>query len=162
MLADSEGVPFLPINAGLSGETSAGALRRLDWVLRDPLDLLIIETGANDGLRAIPVDELERNLDALLLRARELWPNLTLALVQMEAPPNLGVDYADAFRAVYPRVAARHGATLLPRFLDEVAGIPALNQADGIHPTAAGHEILAQNIWGDLEGTLRERISSAP
>ncbi len=153
-MAREAGHPVVVVNAGLSGETSAGSLRRLDWVLREPADLLVVETGANDGLRALSLEDLERNLDAILRRAGDSSSSTRVALVAMEAPPNLGPDYADAFREVFPRVAERWGAALIPFPLDGVAGIPALNQSDGIHPTAAGHRIMAAHAWPVLDSLL--------
>lgn len=156
-LADSAGIPVRIRNAGVGGETSAGALRRLDWVLRQGADVLVIETGANDGLRGLPVEQLEANLDQMVQRVRESHPSVTVVIAQMEAPPNMGADYADAFRAVFPRVAERWDVPLIPFLLDGVAGNPELNQADGMHPTAEGARIMARNAWPVLEPILRER-----
>ena len=150
-LANLAGMPLRIVNAGLSGETSAGSLRRIDWVLQQPAELFVLETGANDGLRALPVDDLEANLDSIIQRVRVGSPDTRIALVAMEAPPNLGETYAAAFRDVFPRVAARWNVTLIPFPLDGVAGIPALNQGDGIHPTAEGHWIMARNAWPRLQ-----------
>lgn len=144
-------------NAGLSGETSAGALRRVGWVLDRPPALFVLETGANDGLRGLPTDELEGNLDAIFSEVRASAPDAHLALAGMEAPPNFGREYVDRYRAVFSRVAERWDATLIPFLLEGVAGDPALNQADGIHPTAEGHRVMAETAWealGDLILTL--------
>lgn len=124
------------VNAGASGDTSAGGLARLDWVLGDEPDIVIVELGANDGLRGLPVEAMEANLDAILTRLKAA--GVTTVLSGMRAPPNMGPDYAEAFAAIYPRLAAKHGATLDPFFLEGVAAEPALNQPDGIHPTEAG------------------------
>jgi len=159
-LADLAGIPLRVVNAGLSGETSAGSLRRLDWVLRQPADIFVLETGANDGLRALPIDDLEANLDSIVQRVRLGSPGTRIALVAMEAPPNLGETYAAAFRDVFPRVARRWNATLVPFPLDGVAGIPVLNQGDGIHPTSEGHWIMARNAWPALQALMSS--SSAP
>jgi acyl-CoA thioesterase I len=145
--ADSAGVAVRVVNAGVSGETSAGALRRADWVLREPPDLFILETGANDGLRGQPVDALEANLRAIIAKARARAPGAQIALVQMEAMSNLGSAYQQSFHDVYPRVAEATGATLLPFLLDHVAGKRELNQADGVHPNEAGEAIVADNVW---------------
>ncbi|MEX1257998.1 MAG: arylesterase [Gemmatimonadota bacterium] len=155
-LADGAGIQVRVVNAGLSGETSAGALRRVDWLMRDPPALLVIETGANDGLRALPLAQMEANLDSILARVRRSAPETRVAIVQMEAPPNLGAPYTEGFRAVYPRVAERWGATLVPFPLDGIAGVPTLNQDDGTHPTAEGHRRMAENAWPVLKTLLRE------
>jgi len=143
-------------NAGLSGETSAGALRRLDWILQEAPALVVLETGANDGLRGLPVSQLEENLDRILSLLEERAPRARVVLAGMEAPPNLGPGYASAFREVYPRVAERWGAQLIPFLLDGIAGVPELNQMDRIHPTADGHNRMADVAWPILAPLLRE------
>ncbi len=153
--ARAEGWDIRVRNAGLSGETSAGALRRIDWVLDEPPAVVVLETGANDGLRGLPVAELEGNLDGILERVRDRAPEARLVLVGMEAPPNMGADYASAFREVFPRVAERWGAEFIPFLLEGVAGEAALNQADRIHPTAEGHDRMAATAWDILEEVLR-------
>lgn len=159
---DSAGLPFRVVNAGVSGETSAGALRRTDWLFgQGPIAVLIVETGANDGLRGLPVDTLRANLDAILTKAEALSPKPVLMVAAMEAPPNLGRQYADRFRAVFPEVAAAHGAVLLPFLLDGVAGVESLNQADGIHPSAAGARRVADNVWRVLGPVLAD-LKRAP
>lgn len=149
-LARADGLTISVVNAGLSGETSAGALRRIDWVLRAPADVVVVETGANDGLRALDVDATHANLTAIVRRIRELQPDARVALVQMEAPPNFGAEYTTRFRAMYPEVAAATGARLLPFLLDGVAAVGDMNQSDGIHPNAAGAERVAGNVWRAL------------
>lgn len=149
-LGREAGTPFRAWNAGLSGETSAGALRRIGWILGGddpPPDVVVVETGANDGLRGLPVAELEANLDALLARIREAAPEAHIVVAGMEAPPNLGPAYTDDFREAYVRVAARWEAALIPFLLEGVAGEAALNQDDGIHPTPEGHEAMARVAW---------------
>jgi acyl-CoA thioesterase-1 len=150
-LADSAGIDLVVVNAGLSAETSAGALRRVEWVLRQSPDVLVIETGANDGLRAIPIAEVERNLDGILALVRERSPSTRLALVAMEAPTNLGSEYTGAFRDIFRDAAARHRAALIPFLLEGVAGVRQMNQADQIHPTAEGHRRMARNAWAVLD-----------
>jgi len=150
-MADSAGIRIRSINAGVSGETSAGALARIDWVLRQPADVIVIETGANDALRALPVTQARANIAAILKKARHDRPHARLVLVQMEAPPNLGPEYTTAFHAMYGELARQYGATLAPFLLDGVAGIPDLNQADGVHPNAVGERIVARNVWQALE-----------
>jgi acyl-CoA thioesterase I len=147
---DSAHLGYRVVNAGLSGETSAGALRRIDWLLRGPVDVFVLETGANDGLRGLDPDTLRANLEAILAKVHAARPRARLALVQMEAPPNLGADYAKQFHAVYAEAARAEGATLLPFLLDSVAGHAALNQADGMHPNVAGSRIAARTEWRAL------------
>jgi acyl-CoA thioesterase-1 len=152
---DSAGLGFTVKNAGLSGETSAGALRRLDWLLRGPIDVFVLETGANDGLRGLDVDSLRANIQAVIRGVKRARPMARICLVQMEAPPNLGPAYARAFHAVYPALAQSEGITLLPFLLDGVAGKPALNQSDGMHPNVRGERIVAATVWRALEPVLR-------
>jgi acyl-CoA thioesterase I len=153
-IADSLGYRVTVQNAGLSGETSAGALRRADWVLRDTSDVVVIETGANDGLRGTSVADMEKNLGALVTKVRERQPGAQVVIVQMEAPPNLGASYTREFRGAYGRVAKASGAMLTPFLLDGVAGVPTLNQADGIHPTEAGAAKAARAVWPALRTVL--------
>lgn len=154
---DAAGLPFTVVNAGVSGETSAGGLRRIEWVLQQPVDVLVVELGANDGLRGLPVDAMEQNLDSLLTAARARYPDVSLVLLGMEAPPNLGPAYASAFRRVFRDLSARHDAALVPFLLDGVAAVPSLNQADGIHPNEEGHERVADVVWPSLERVLEAR-----
>lgn len=154
-LADSAGIPIHAVNAGVSGETSAGALARIDWVLKQPANVIVIETGANDALRALPVSQARANIAAILRKARHDRPHAQLVLVQMEAPPNLGADYTTAFHDMYGELAREYGATLAPFLLDGVAGIPDLNQGDGVHPNAAGERIVARNVWQALEPVVK-------
>lgn len=153
--ADSAGIPIHAINAGVSGETSAGALHRIDWVLRSPADVVVIETGANDALRALPVAAARANISAILDRVRAAKPHAQIFLVQMEAPPNLGADYTTSFHDMYADLAGEKRVTLIPFLLQGVAGNPALNQGDGVHPNSTGEKIVAQNVWEALEPTLR-------
>jgi acyl-CoA thioesterase-1 len=152
---DSLGLRYRVVNAGVSGESSAGALRRIDWLLREPPAVLVVETGANDGLRGQSPDSLEANLQAIIDRVRARAPQAKIVLVGMEALPNLGRDYAGRFRAVYPAVARANGLPLVPFLLTDVAGIDSLNQQDGIHPTAVGQRIVADNVWRVLGPLLR-------
>lgn len=158
---DAAGLPFRVVNAGVSGETSAGALARMDWLLQQHPDVLIVETGANDGLRGLDADALERNLTAIVERARAAVPGISIAIVQMEAPPNLGRSYTQRFRAAYGNVAEAEGVALLPFPLMDVAGIDSLNQPDGIHPTPRGHRLMADALWPALEPLLREAAATA-
>ncbi len=143
------------VNAGVSGETSAGALGRLAWLLRQPMDIVVIETGANDGLRALSVNTMRANIDSIITRVKKAHPAARIVLVGMEAPTNLGVRYTGRFREVYPDLAEEHDVTLVPFLLDDVAAQPALNQGDGVHPNEAGARILADNVWKVLRPLLR-------
>jgi acyl-CoA thioesterase I len=151
---DAAGLRYRVVNAGVSGETSAGALRRLDWLLRQPVAVLVIETGANDGLRGQDPDSTRTNIQGILDAVGRRDPRPRLVLAAMEAPPNYGEDYRRRFRAIYPELAQNYGATLVPFLLDGVAGDPRLNQADGIHPTAEGQKRVAENVWKVLRPIL--------
>lgn len=152
---DSAGLPYRVVNAGVSGETSAGGLRRIEWSLQQPAAVLVLELGANDGLRGLPVDAMRSNLDAIIQRARSAYPDIAVVLLGMEAPPNLGDAYTSAFRDVFTELAAQHDAALVPFLLDGVAGLTSLNIEDGIHPNEAGHRIIAGTVWQVLEPVLR-------
>ena len=155
---DSAGRRFRIVNAGVSGESSAGALSRVDWLLgHDSIAVLVIETGANDGLRGQDPDSVRARIQTIFDRARRLAAPPRLVVVGMEALPNLGQDYVRRFRAIYPAVASANQALLVPFLLAGVAGVDSLNQEDGIHPTAAGHRKLAENVWPVLERVTRER-----
>jgi acyl-CoA thioesterase I len=151
---DAAGLGYRVVNAGVSGETSAGARRRLAWLLRQPVAVLVVETGANDGLRGQDPAATRENIRTILDEAKRQSPPPRLVLAAMEAPPNYGEDYRRRFRAVYPELAAESGAALLPFLLDGVAGEAGLNQPDGIHPTAAGQAKVAQNVWKALRPLL--------
>lgn len=155
-MADSGGLAVQVVNAGLSGETSAGALRRVDWLLRDRADVVVIETGANDGLRGLEPDTTAANIVGIVAKVRAANPRVRILLAQMEAPPNLGQSYTRRFHDLFLTVAADHAVTLIPFLLDGVAGVPSLNQPDGIHPTEAGARIAARNVWRTLAPVLRE------
>ena len=161
-IADSLGYRITIRNAGLSGETSAGALRRADWLLRDTADVVVIETGANDGLRGLSVADLTRNLTSIVKKVQVAMPKAQIIIVQMEAPPNLGAEYSSGFRGAFPAVAKATGAVLTPFLLDGVAGIAALNQADGIHPTREGAALAARNVWPALRAVLDRVKRSVP
>ena len=154
-MIDDAKLPFTVVNAGVSGETSAALLRRLDWLMRQPCDVVVIETGANDGLRGIPVEEMKANVERVVARVRAARPNARIVLIQMEAPPNLGASYTRRFHDVFPDVARSARTDLLPFLLDGVAGNPELNQADGIHPNYAGERIVARNVWKGLRPLLQ-------
>ena len=151
---DGAGLRYRVVNAGVSGETSAGARRRLGWLLRQPVAVLVVETGANDGLRGQDPDATRENIQAILDEAQRQQPPPKLVLVSMEALPNYGEDYRRRFRAIYPELARANHATLVPFLLDGVAGDARLNQADGIHPTAEGHALVAASVWKSLRPLL--------
>lgn len=155
--ADSAKVPITVVNAGLSGETSAGALRRIDWLLSGPADVVVIETGANDGLRGLDVDSTRANIEALIAKVRAAKPSVQVALVQMEAPPNLGERYTADFHGMFPSIAKSSGVVLLPFLLQGVAGDRGLNQADGIHPNEKGERIVAENVWKAIRPVIEGR-----
>src|SRR5512134_2443430 len=151
---DSAGLPFTAVNAGVSGETSAGALRRVDWVLREPAAVLVIETGANDGIRGLDPDTLRANIQAIIDRAGEQSPRPRIVLVGMRALPNYGFGYARRFERVYPDLAKANDVPLVPFLLKGVAGVEGMNQADMIHPTPAGHRVMAETVWGVVESVV--------
>jgi len=151
---DSLHLPYQVTNAGLSGETSAGGKSRIGWVLRQPVDIFILELGANDGLRGIPVTETAANLQAIIDAVKAKYPAARIVLAGMQIPPNMGAAYATAFRDTFRQLAAKNKAALIPFLLQGVGGIPGLNQQDGIHPTAEGHKIVANNVWRVLKPLL--------
>jgi len=155
-IAADAGMPIIAVNAGLSGETSAGAVRRIEWVLRQKADVIVIETGGNDALRALNADSLKTNLRAIVRQAKAAQPQARIVLAVMEAPPNLGASYTARFRQAYVDVAREEDLTLLPFLLDGVAGHPELNQADGVHPNEKGERIVAGNVWRALEPVVAE------
>ncbi len=149
-----DGYAYEVINAGVSGDTSAGGLSRLDWSLDGNVAVVVIELGANDGLRGLPVEALQRNLDEIITRARQR--GIAVMLTGMEAPPNYGPAYTAAFRKVYRDLAAKYNLPFMPFYLEGVAGNPALNIADGIHPNPEGSRIIERNVWRVLEPLLRK------
>ncbi len=156
--AAASSLPITAINAGLSGETSAGALRRIEWTLGrgPPVDIIVLETGGNDALRALDADSLAANLSGIVSRIRKAQPSARIILAVMEAPPNLGARYTSRFREAYAEVARREKLTLLPFLLDGVAGRADLNQADGVHPNMQGERIVAENVWRALRPVVEE------
>jgi acyl-CoA thioesterase I len=152
---DSLGWEFEIVNAGLSGETSAAGLRRIDWILRRPIDLFVLELGGNDGLRGIPLEYTERTLQQILDRVRKRYPEVILVIAGMQLPPNLGPHYIEKFRAIFPRLAENNEAHLIPFLLEGVGGEPELMLPDGIHPTADGHRAVAELAWRYLEPVLK-------
>ena len=149
-------LPFRVVNAGVSGETSAGALRRIDWLLRQEIDVVVLETGANDMLRGIAPETTEQNIQQIVDRLREAHPDIVVVLVGMRALPNLGETYAREFEAIYPRLAERNDLPFVPFLLEGVGGVRELNQSDGVHPNAAGQRMLAGTVWETLRPVLVE------
>jgi acyl-CoA thioesterase-1 len=143
---NKNGAAVKVVNAGLSGETSAGGLTRIDWLLRQPIDIFVLELGANDGLRGLPVTDTKKNLQAIIDRVRVKDPKAKIVIAGMMVPPNMGKAYADDFKNTYPDLAKKNGATLIPFLLQDVAGNERLNQPDGIHPNVEGHKIVARNL----------------
>ena len=153
-LADSAELPFRMVNAGVSGATSAGGPGTISWYLRAPVQVLVLELGANDGLRGLSPDSMKANLQAVIDSTRTHYPEARLLLSGMQAPPNLGQAYTAAFTSVFSDLARTNGGTLIPFLLEGVAGVPNLNQADGIHPTPEGHRMIAETVWGYLRPIL--------
>jgi acyl-CoA thioesterase-1 len=154
---DEAGLDYEVVNAGVSGDTSAGGLRRLDWALDGDVRVMIIALGGNDGLRGLPADEVSRNLSAIIEGAQAR--GISVVLAGMEAPRNFGSAYTRAFHQVYPDLAKRYRVPLVPFLLEGVAGIPAMNQADGIHPTASGARTVAENVWAIVAPIARARAT---
>ncbi|MES2417046.1 MAG: arylesterase [Bacteroidota bacterium] len=151
---DSLNLPYKVINAGLSGETSAGGKSRIDWLLKQPVSVFVLELGANDGLRGIAIAETTKNLQAIINEVRAKYPNVKMVLAGMQVPPNMGSTYANDFKQMFPKLAEKNQMVFIPFLLKGVGGIPELNQADGIHPTAEGDKILANNVWAKLKECL--------
>lgn len=149
------GLPFEVQNAGLSGDTSAGGLRRLDWLLQRPIDILVLELGGNDGLRGLDLKEMKSNLQAIIDKTKAKNPQVKIVLAGMQVPPNMGADYANGFAQVYSELAKKNNATLIPFLLEGVGGVRELNQRDMIHPSPAGHRVIADLVWKTLEPMLR-------
>ena len=148
------GLPYRVVNAGLSGETTAGGLRRIDWVLRGPVDIFVLELGANDGLRGLSPTLAAANLQGLLDKVRAKNPAVKLVVAGMELPTSMGEDYRKKFAAIYTTLAQANQATLIPFLLEGVGGVAGLNQPDGIHPTADGHRLVAETVWQWLRPLL--------
>jgi len=151
---DSLRWPFKVVNAGLSGETSSGGLRRIDWLLNGKIDVLVLELGGNDMLRGLPTDLTKANLRTILRKTQKKYPDVKLVITGMQAPANLGQEYTQQFKSLYIELAEEIDAALIPFLLEGVGGIPELNLPDGIHPTAEGHKIVAENVWEILQPVL--------
>lgn len=157
---DAKGWNFRVVNAGQSGDTSAGGLSRMDWLLRSRsrVDVLILELGGNDGLRGLPVEVTRKNLQAIIDRTRERYPKLKVVVAGMRVPPNMGRDYGRRFQATFADLAKKNDAALIPFVLEGVGGVRELNLPDGIHPTAKGHEVVAATVWKVLEPVLKSLL----
>jgi acyl-CoA thioesterase-1 len=151
---EAAGLKWRVVNAGLSGETSAAGLRRVDWILRQPIDLFVLALGANDGLRGIDPAVMRANLQGIIDKVRAKYPAATILLAGMMLPPSMGEDYARSFRDVFPALAEKNHLPFLPFLLDGVGGVAALNQGDGIHPTPRGHAVIAETVWRVLKPLL--------
>ncbi|CAN5580967.1 arylesterase [soil metagenome] len=150
------GLPWQVVNAGVGGDTTAGGLRRIDWLLRQKIDVLVIELGGNDGLRGLPVRDIKANLQGIIDKTKAKNPEVPIVIAGMQMPPNVGAKYADEFRQVFHDVAKENNAAMIPFLLEGVGGIRELNQADLIHPNPAGHKIIADVVWGVLEPLLSD------
>jgi acyl-CoA thioesterase-1 len=154
---DAAGLNFAVINGGVSGDTSAGGLRRVDWYLRRRVEVLILELGGNDGLRGVPPAETRTNLQGIIDAARKAWPDIKIVIAGMRMPPNLGQEYTDAFEKIFPALARDNHAALVPFLLEGVGGKAELNGPDQIHPTAEGHRIVAENVWKVLKPVIEAK-----
>lgn len=148
---DALSLGYTVVNSGVSGETTSGGKNRINWILNQKVDVFILELGANDGLRGIPLAETRRNLQAIIDAVLQKYPSAKIILAGMQLPPNMGQDYTTEFRTIFPELAKKNNLYLIPFLLKDVGGIPRLNQGDGIHPTVAGQKILAKNVWSVLE-----------
>jgi acyl-CoA thioesterase I len=151
---DSLNLPYEVINAGLSGETTAAGKERINWLLKQKVDVFVLELGANDGLRGIPLTETRKNLQSIIDQVKAKYPDAKLVMTGMEVPPNMGSKYASEFRVIFRDLAKKNNMALVPFLLEKVGGVPELNQSDGIHPTPEGHKILADNVWVVLKELL--------
>ncbi|MBL7856344.1 MAG: arylesterase [Cyclobacteriaceae bacterium] len=153
-LLNKKGIPCKVVNAGLSGETSAGGLSRIDWLLRQPVDVFVLELGGNDGLRGLPLEQTVKNLQGILDKVKTKYPNTKFVIAGMMVPPNMGKEYTDQFKKIYPELAKKNNATLIPFLLKDVGGNEKLNLPDGIHPNVEGHKIVARNVQQYVEPLL--------
>jgi acyl-CoA thioesterase-1 len=156
---DAKRWKFKAVNAGQSGDTSAGGLNRLNWLLKNRIDVLVLELGANDGLRGLPVETTKKNLQAIIDGTKAKYPEAKVILAGMKVPPNMGKDYGKRFEAIFPALAKSNKAALIPFVLEGVGGVRELNLPDGIHPTAKGQEIVANNVWKVLEPVLKSLVN---
>lgn len=155
-IIDSLNLPYRCVNAGLSGETTADGVNRVDWVLEQGAAVFVLELGGNDALRGLPVVNSKQNLQGIIDKVKKRYPDCQVVIAGMMAPPNLGAVYTNAFRDMYPALAKANKAALIPFLLEGVAGDPGLNLEDGIHPNPQGHKIVATTVWKVLQGLLRK------
>ena len=151
---DSLNLSYKVVNAGVSGETSSGGNSRIDWILEQPVDIFILELGANDGLRGIPTSETRTNLQSIIDKVKAKYPQVKILIAGMQMPPNMGIQYTADFRSIFPELAKKNNGVLIPFILEGVGGEAKLNQDDGIHPTVEGHRIVAENVWRELQQVL--------
>lgn len=151
---DSMNLPYKTVNAGVSGETSADGAARIDWILKQPVEVFVLELGGNDGLRGLPLSETKKNLQLIIDKVKTKYPSAEIILAGMQIPPNMGRQYATDFKNLFPELAAKNNAALIPFLLEGVGGEAKLNLDDGIHPTAEGHQKLADNVWKVLAPLL--------
>jgi len=151
---DSLGYSYKVVNAGLSGETSAGGLRRIGWVAQQPIDIFVLELGGNDGLRGIDPQSTKQNLAGIIETVSNKYPDAEIVLTGMQAPPNMGITYTSEFKKIFFEIAENKDVHFFPFILEDVAGVEELNQSDGIHPTAKGHRIIAENLWPVIKSLL--------
>lgn len=156
---DSLQLNYTVINSGLSGETTSGGKNRLDWVLNQQVNVFVLELGANDGLRGIPLSETRNNLQTIIDAVKQKNPETKIILAGMQIPPNMGQDYTTEFRNIFPELAEKNNVYLIPFLLANVGGVPELNQADGIHPTIEGHKVVAKNVWNVLQSIVQKQDS---
>jgi acyl-CoA thioesterase I len=154
--AEAAGFNTITVNAGVSGDTSTGGLNRLGWLLKNQVDILVLELGGNDGLRGVDLDLTASNLSEIIVQTKKAWPNVKVVVAGMMVPPNLGHEYTTSFREIFPALARDHKAELIPFVLEGVGGIKELNLPDGIHPTAEGHQIVAETVWETIAPLLEE------
>ena len=159
---EAAGLRFSVVNAGLSGDTSAGGLRRIDWILKRRVDVLVLELGGNDGLRGIPVGVTRTNLQSIIDRTKQKYPTAQIVVAGMQMPANMGAAYNTAFEKIFPDLARRNSAALVPFLLEGVGGKPELNLPDMIHPTAEGQKIVAENVWKALKPVLESATTAKP
>ena len=151
---DSLGLKYTSVNAGVSGETSSGGNGRIDWILKSTVDVFVLELGANDGLRGIPITETKKNLQSIIEKVKTKYPQAKLVLAGMQVPPNMGAQYSNEFKTMFVDLATQNNMTLIPFLLEGVGGVKALNQQDAIHPNVEGAKIVAENVWKVLEGVM--------
>ena len=158
---DSLGLEYEVVNAGLSGETTAAGRNRINWVLNQDVAIFVLELGANDGLRGVPIEETRKNLQAIINTVQAKNSQTKIILTGMQIPPNMGQEYASGFRNIFPELAEKNDVYLVPFLLEDVGGNPELNQSDGIHPTAEGQKILAANVWDVLGPIVKDKVENS-